>query len=242
VQETQETKVKATTLTTRRIVISGVLAAITLVMGVTRIGFVPVPTPAGNATLMHIPAIIGGILEGWIVGGIIGLIFGIISFLQATVPMFKDPLVAIPPRIFIGITAYFSYVALRKASVAWMLLLSGLLLGLSASFSYEVGLTNPSLGLVVGGILLGVVAAFVYLAFQQRGETIALSVAAAVGTLTNTVLVLGMVSLRGYLPADAVVVVGVTHGVPEVIVAAMVVVAVVMALRRAETGSREAKM
>lgn len=104
-------------LSTRKIVISGVLAAIAILLGVTRLGFIPVPNASGNATIMHVPAIIGGIMEGPVVGGIIGTIFGIFSFLQATTPLFKDPLVAILPRIFIGITAYFTYAGLKKAKV-----------------------------------------------------------------------------------------------------------------------------
>ncbi|ATY86080.1 ECF transporter S component [Kyrpidia spormannii] len=100
--------------TVRQIVVSGVLGAIAVLLGVTQLGFIPVPTAAGHATIMHVPAIIGGILEGWVVGGIIGLIFGISSFLNATVPLFKDPLVAILPRLFIGVAAYFVYRGLRR--------------------------------------------------------------------------------------------------------------------------------
>ena len=59
-------------LSVRKIVIAGVLGAIAILLGWTRLGFIPVPTAAGNATIMHVPAIVGGILEGWIVGGIIG--------------------------------------------------------------------------------------------------------------------------------------------------------------------------
>ncbi|HEX7586927.1 MAG TPA: ECF transporter S component, partial [Anaerolineae bacterium] len=55
-------------LSVRSIVVAGVLGAIAILLGYTRLGFIPVPTPAGNATIMHIPAIIGGILEGWPVG------------------------------------------------------------------------------------------------------------------------------------------------------------------------------
>jgi uncharacterized membrane protein len=92
-------------LTVRNIVIAGVLGAVAILLGVTRIGYIPVPTAAGNATIMHIPAIIGGIMQGPVVGAIVGLIFGVSSFLNATVPLFKDPLVAILPRIFIGVIA-----------------------------------------------------------------------------------------------------------------------------------------
>jgi uncharacterized membrane protein len=176
-------------MSTRKIVISGVLAAIAILLGVTRLGFIPVPTAAGNATIMHVPAIIGGIMEGWVVGGIIGTIFGIFSFLQATTPLFKDPLVAIFPRIFIGITAYFTYVGLKKVN-----------------------------------------------------EYLALIVAAVVGTFTNTILVLGMAVLRNYIPLPAALTVVAVNGIPEAIVAAIVVVAVVAAWKRIETGSGKSKV
>jgi uncharacterized membrane protein len=106
---------------TRRIVVTGVLAAIAILLGVTRLGFIPVPTAAGNATIMHLPAVIGGVLEGPVVGGIIGLIFGLTSFFDATNPFFKDPLVAILPRIFIGIVAYLVYAGLTRMRIpAWV--------------------------------------------------------------------------------------------------------------------------
>jgi uncharacterized membrane protein len=158
----------------RKIVIAGVLSAISMLLGWTRLGFIPVPTAAGNATIMHVPAIIGGIMEGPVVGAIVGTLFGVFSFIQAEVPMFKDPLVAILPRIFIGVTAAWTYAALRRLN-----------------------------------------------------EYVALVAAATVGTLTNTVLVLAMGVLRGYMAPGVALVVGVTHGIPEIIVAVIITVAVV---------------
>jgi uncharacterized membrane protein len=172
----------------RKIVVSGVLAAIAILLGWTRLGFIPVPTLAGNATIMHVPAIIGGVMEGWLVGGIVGTIFGIFSFLQATTPLFKDPLVAIFPRIFIGITAYFTYAGLKKAN-----------------------------------------------------EYVALILAAIVGTLTNTVLVLGMAVIRGYLPLAAIPPI-IPQAVAEVIIAVIITLAVVVAWKRVETGRGKARM
>ena len=101
-------------LTVRRIVVAGLLGAITILLGATRLGFVPVPTPIGDATIMHLPVIIGGILGGSIVGAILGLFFGMFSFIQATIPVFKDPLVVFVPRILIGVTAALSYQMLRR--------------------------------------------------------------------------------------------------------------------------------
>ncbi len=101
-------------LSIRRIVITGTLASIAIVLGITGWGFIPVPNVTGNATIMHVPAILGGVLEGPVVGGMIGFIFGAFSFLRATNPIFKNPLVAIFPRIWIGVVAYYAYVLGRR--------------------------------------------------------------------------------------------------------------------------------
>ncbi|NOX63078.1 MAG: ECF transporter S component [Chloroflexi bacterium] len=169
-------------LSVRRIVITGILAAIAILLGVTRIGFIPVPNLSGNATIMHVPAIIGGVMEGPIVGLLVGAIFGLFSWLQATIPLFKDPLVAVLPRLFIGVTAYYSYAALKN--------------------------NNEYLALVVGAVI---------------------------GTLTNTVGVLGMAVIRGYLPLEAVVPI-IPQAIAELIIAAIITVAVVAAWKRIEGG------
>ena len=174
---------------TRAVVTTGILSAIAILLGVTQWGFIPFPTGV-QATIMHIPAIIGGIVIGWPGGALIGLIFGIFSFLWSTVPLFKDPLVSILPRIFIGITAYLAYVGLRRFD-----------------------------------------------------DTAALIVSATVGTLTNSVLVLGMAVLRQYMPPELALTILIANGIPEVIVAAIIVVAVVKALNAVRGGTvRKARL
>ena len=168
-------------LTTRKIVISGILGAITILMGyIPFLGFIPAPTPAGNMTIMHIPVILGAILEGPVAGFLIGLIFGIISFLRsAGNPLFADPLVAILPRLFIGLFAYFAYAATVKI--------------------------NRYFAVALGG---------------------------AVGSATNTVLVLGMAILRGYLPLAGAVFVAVSHGIIELVIGTAITVVLVLGLQR----------
>ena len=56
--------------------------------------------------------------------------------------------------------------------------------------------------------------------------------AGAFGSATNTVLVLGMATLRGYLPPEVSISVGVLHGVPELIVAAILTVILVQGIQR----------
>jgi uncharacterized membrane protein len=206
-------------LNARRIVISGVLAAVTMLLGATGLGFIPVPTPAGSVTIMHVPAIIGGIMEGWLVGAIIGTIFGIFSWLQSPIPLFKDPRVAVFPRIFIGVTAYFTYAILRRFIVAVI--------------PVETTLRVPIIPLPL---------IRKYSIAIPINEYIALVGAAVVGTLTNTVLVLTMAVMTGYMATGVAVGVAVTHGPFEVIVAAIIVVAVVAAWKRIETGGGKARM
>ena len=102
-------------LSTYRIVVAGVLAAITIVMGIVPgIGFIPVPNVTASATIEHVPTILGGVIGGPIVGMITGLVFGLVSFFRSTTPLFKDPLVAIVPRILIGLVAWLVYAGLKR--------------------------------------------------------------------------------------------------------------------------------
>lgn len=100
-------------LGTRKLTIVGMLSAISVVLGLTGYGFIPLPF--AKATIMHIPVIIGAIIEGPIVGVLIGLIFGVFSILQNIMApnilsfALINPLVSVLPRIFIGLTSYYVY-------------------------------------------------------------------------------------------------------------------------------------
>ena len=112
--------------TVRRIVITGVLAAIAILLGVTRLGFIPVPNTTGNATIMHVPAIIGGVMEGPLVGMLIGGIFGVYSWLQDTTGLFKNPMVSVVPRLLIGVVAYYAYAWSKKWNEYAALIVAGI--------------------------------------------------------------------------------------------------------------------
>jgi uncharacterized membrane protein len=132
---------------TREIVISGVIGGVALFLGATRLGFIPVPIPfIGNATIMHIPAILGGALEGPIVGLLTGAVFGIFSFLYADVPLFKDPIVAILPRLLIGVVAWAVFAALRRRNVD----LASAAAGVLGSLTNSVGVLGLGLLLPIG--------------------------------------------------------------------------------------------
>jgi uncharacterized membrane protein len=225
----------------RKIVIAGVLGGIITLLGYlgpAGPGLIPVPTPAQHATTLHVPVIIGAILEGPIVGLVLGLLFGVFSWFQAGVQgvvMFQDPLVAILPRLFIGLTAWAAYVGFKKTGKYAAMALAGCLVVICGAFVYWTLAVNVLLAVVIAVVFLALVAGFVFLALRENRELQALILSAAVGTLTNTVLVLSMLVLRGYLPPEAALVAGLTNGVPEIIVACIIVVAVVGAWKGIET-------
>ena len=114
---------------TRRLVVCGMLSAVSVVLGMTPLGIIPLG-PLG-VTTMHLPAIIGAILEGPVVGGVIGLIFGLVSLYKAVsggsllAPIFMNPLVSILPRILIGPATTYAYRGLEKLTKKHALSIGG---------------------------------------------------------------------------------------------------------------------
>ena len=100
---------------TRQMAVSGMLGAVAIVLSVTGLGMIPMPSLAGRATIMHVPVILAAILEGPAVGAFTGFIFGLYSFMTPVGAIPADPVVRILPRILIGITAYYSYVLCRRS-------------------------------------------------------------------------------------------------------------------------------
>ena len=173
----------------RQIVVAGVLGGIAAFLGFTQLGFIPVPNLSGRATILHVPAILGGALEGPIVGLIVGGIFGFFSWLDPVAPPLRDPLVSILPRLPIGIVAWAAFAGLRRWSV--------------------------DLASAVAGVL---------------------------GSTANTVGVVGMAVLLGYLPLVAVIPI-LPQAIAEAVLAAVVTVVVVrgvLLIRSGQTTAPEA--
>jgi len=243
-------------LSTRDIAIAGILGALATALGYTPLGFIAFPTPAGAATTMHIPVIVGAVLAGPAVGAFVGAIFGVISFLRAGTPAFSNPLIAIAPRILIGVVAALVFVALQRRfarGLAVLALGAGVftILGPGAlrfEAAYAAGKIAPTwlidayhalaavtsqrlwlsagAGLIAGGVAYGLLS----------GENAAAAAAAVAGTLTNTVGVLSLMVAYGFIPAGAAFVIGATHGLPEVLLAVIVTVPVVRAVAAAARG------
>lgn len=180
-------------------------AALIIIMSCTPLGYIPLGFM--RATIIHVPVILGSILLGPKKGAILGFIFGLTSFVNNTM----NPLVT-------------SFVFTPF---------------------YSLGEFKGGFGSIiicfVPRILVGVLPYFVYrglyffLKKKKSGQYISLGTAGVVGSLTNTILVMGLIlvffkdsyaAAKG-VPAEAIygtiaTVIGI-NGVPEAIVAAVIV-------------------
>ncbi|WFA07717.1 ECF transporter S component [Tissierella sp. Yu-01] len=240
-------------LNVRKLAIIGVLGAISTVLGMTPLGFIPVgPT---RATIMHIPVIIGAIMEGPVVGGFVGLIFGLFSMFQAvTNPtpvsfVFLNPLVSLVPRVLIGIFSYYVYSFLSNlGSKKTKGILYLLWIGIIGYLSYGIykGVVNSeSIWIIlmnVGLIILTLGIAYLTL-FKFKNASFDLIIPSIVGTMTNTLGVLSLIyifyaerfveALGGdtTLAGKVIFGIGLTNGIPETIIAIIIVTSVVGALK-----------
>lgn len=112
---------------TRKIVVTAVLSAVTIVLGLLPFGGY-IPFFGISVTILAIPVIIGAILEGPIVGAGIGLMFGLTSLYQAATapkspldPLFVNPLLSVLPRMLIGPVAWLVWSALKRWKVIGLL-------------------------------------------------------------------------------------------------------------------------
>lgn len=238
----------------RKFVTAAMLGAITIVLGLTPLGLIPLGMI--NATTMHIPVIIAAIVEGPIVGSLVGLIFGVFSLLNALLRnpspvsfVFYNPLISIVPRILIAITSYYSYKAIKKASnknlktlaqILWVLIILALVYLLYKNISENKSAINIVLVIILIGICLGL------LIYSRKSSEVdfPIAIGAFVGSMTNTVLVLGGIYLiyaKQYVETlnipmenakSAILGVSITSGIPEAILSVILCTAVIKALEK----------
>ncbi|MDA8412114.1 MAG: ECF transporter S component [Treponema sp.] len=171
----------------RKIVIAGALGAVAIVLGATRIGFIPwVLGPGFELTVMAVPVIIGAVLEGPVVGLAVGAIFGAFSMIQDTSGLFKNPLTALLPRMLVGVVAWLAYLPFAKrlprvgaavAGVAGSLTNTVLVLGslallypkaVSLDLAVKVGFTNGFMEAAIAAVLTVAVVAL-WLGIEKKG-------------------------------------------------------------------------
>ena len=180
---------------TRRLVLIGALGGISIFLGISGLGLIRLPI--FSLTIMHVPVIIGALLEGPIVGIAVGLIFGLFSMYQnITAPgltsfIFWNPIVALIPRMLIGIVAYYSFKLLKSKIKST---------GVCAGFAAILGtLTNT----------IGVLGLTYILYLDRYAQAREISREAVAGTLLT---------------------VGLTNGVPEAIVSALITIPIVVTM------------
>lgn len=150
---------------TRQLTVIGLLSSISILLSVTPLGYIPIPPI--SPTIMHVPVIIGAIIEGPLVGATIGAIFGLTSLIRSfTVPspinfIFWNPIISVGVRILIGVVSGYVYKGLkkRKGSVAITAVLGSLtntigVLGLAYIFYFAR--FAEALGLAEGAATLGI--------------------------------------------------------------------------------------
>lgn len=182
-------------LTLRELTVVGLLAAITIILGISGYGIMALGPL--NVTTLHVPALIGALVEGPRVGAFVGLIFGVYSFWQNFTapnilsPLFINPLVSVVPRIIFPILAVLVYKLLWKV---------------------------------------------------PQGPRIIIS--AFMGTIFHTCMVMGLIYVlysnmfaqAMHLSSDQVIgtilILSVTHGIPEAIFAGVIVTPIALALRK----------
>lgn len=200
---------------TQKLVLTAVLTAVLIVMAsVPVLGYIPLGII--NATILHVPVIIGAILLGPLSGGFLGMVFGLTSLIKNTTTPnatsfvfspfiqvgefggdFRSLIICMIPRILIGIVAYYVYKGVTKA-----------------------------------------------VKDKKKGESLGLVLAGIAGSMTNTLLVMNLIYLffgqayatatgRAYefLYAAILTIIG-TSGVGEAVVAAILTVAVCKVMMR----------
>ncbi|RLD15414.1 MAG: ECF transporter S component [Caldiserica bacterium] len=219
-------------LTTREITMGGVLGAITIILGFTYLGYITVPTPAGAATLMHIPVIISGIVLGAKVGALVGTIFGLsaIYYFSSIAPIW----VLFPARPLIGVFAALSFQFMykllkreRERSLPYSSILLSLIFFLM--FLWIFRNYNKYLSSVLSFVLAAII---FYTLFKTDPLISSMTFASIIGSITNTVITLGLAVVFKIFNLQQAVTIGIVQGIPEAIVAVVLCVPISIFLKR----------
>lgn len=119
---------------TYELVLTALFTAIIIIMAFTPLGYIPLVVI--NATVIHIPVILGALFLGPKKGAFLGFVFGLTSFINNTLKaatasafvfspvlaadvigisgVFKSMYICFVPRILVGIIPYFVYILIRK--------------------------------------------------------------------------------------------------------------------------------
>ncbi len=169
---------------TYELVLTALFTAIIVIMAFTPLGYIPLVVI--NATIIHIPVILGGLFLGPKKGAFLGFVFGLTSFINNTFKavtasafvfspvlaadvigisgVFKSLYICFVPRILVGIVPYFVYILIRRLLKSeqkiWSVVINGaaaVILFISAR-AFIINLTKNDSGLygTIGGLALGI--------------------------------------------------------------------------------------
>lgn len=119
---------------TYELVLTALFTAIIIIMAFTPLGYIPLVVI--NATIIHIPVILGALFLGPKKGAFLGFVFGLTSFINNTFKaatasafvfspvlaynvvgvsgIFKSLYICFVPRILVGVVPYFIYILIHK--------------------------------------------------------------------------------------------------------------------------------
>ena len=184
---------------TYELVLTALFTAIIVIMAFTPLGYIPLVVI--NATIIHIPVILGALFLGPKKGAFLGFIFGLTSFINNTFKaatasafvfspvlaaniagvsgIFKSLYICFIPRILVGVIPYFVYILIRDLAKSeqkvWRVVVNAVI---SAIFFFSVkafidNLMSEGSG-SMPGLLAGAAAAvalFVILTMVSRKKT-----------------------------------------------------------------------
>lgn len=232
----------------RKLIIISIFGAITAALGFTPLGFIPLGIL--NATTLHIPVIIGAIIEGPFVGAIVGLIFGLSSIMRSIMnaspltPFIMNPLVSVLPRILIGLFAGYAYIWVKKLDEKLLKKLSYVAWTICSGFLgyvlyYNITSSGSTMTIVLSSIFLGLSLFMLYYTNKKMNSDFAVVASAFIGSMTNTIFFLGIMYIlyaEQYMIAvgqpvelarQVIFGVAITSGIPEAILSVIVTTAVV---------------
>lgn len=97
---------------TKSLAMTGSFSALVVVLGITKLGLIPLG-PTASITILQIPVILIAMLCGCVESLVVGLSFGVLSLVQAAMspsgvldPFFVNPLISILPRILLGLVSW----------------------------------------------------------------------------------------------------------------------------------------
>lgn len=104
----------------RKMTVCAMLTALIWLLTFTPIGFT-IPFFGISMTFVHIPAIIGAMMEGFSGGLLLSFMFGLASFVKNLISptsiysyMLQNPLVSILPRLLVGPAVYGAHILIKR--------------------------------------------------------------------------------------------------------------------------------